>query len=187
MCIGAEKSVSAGIARVTWLISWNIFQLLLRDKFHEKFCSLLLQRSPWWSWKTRISPSNTTSWNWSRSVWGMKQLVINLQPLDSIAVHHIAVLKYCVSGTREKKKEQDGIKKWKQYVFHALQRGEDFGGERTLSRIGWNSCVSALGNQFQLALHYVTWLVSWNIFQVPLQKKFHEKFCSPPLQRSQWW
>ena len=58
----------------------------------------------------------------------MKQLVINLQPLDKIAVHHSAVLKYCVSGTSEKK-EQDEIKQWTEYVFHALQREEDFGGE----------------------------------------------------------
>lgn len=35
----------------------------------------------------------------------MKQLVINLQPLDAIVVHHSAAPKYCVSGNSGEKDE----------------------------------------------------------------------------------
>ena len=39
----------------------------------------------------------------------------------------------------------------------------------------WNLCATALWIKFQQALHRVTWSVSWNVFELPLRDKFHEK------------
>lgn len=67
------ETSSAGVAPCNRSVSWNFFELLLRDKFHEKCSVELLSISTVVTTiavviKARVLPCNTTLWNWSCSV-----------------------------------------------------------------------------------------------------------------------
>ena len=45
----------------------------------------------------------------------------------------------------------------------------------------WNLCATALLNKFQQVLHQVIWLVSWNVFELPLREKYSYATLPKPI------